>query len=125
MAFTFDLASLDAAVGKQSLLRLLVGDATENAGPRPGQANFSDEELRAFLDLEGSLRRGQAAVLEALSAQWAQYAGTYRLGPESVASQAAARYGEEAERLRKQYGRSETTDTTDNRKAFSVGVTLE
>ena len=105
MATTFDLSSQDRATYRRSQLRLLIGDSAENDGPRPGQANFQDAELDAFLALEGdNLNRGAARAFEALAAEWSRYAGTYSLGPESEASRQAEAYAARAATARELYG---------------------
>ena len=107
MTTTFDLSSQDRAVYRRSQLRLLIGDAAENDGPRPGQANFQDGELDAFLDLEGdSLNRAAARAFEVLAGEWSRYAGTYSLGPESEASKQGEAFAARATTARALYGYS-------------------
>jgi hypothetical protein len=90
---------------RRSQLRLLVGDATENDGPRPGQVNFQDEELDALLLLEGDdLNRAAARVFEVLAAEWSRYAGSYRLGPESEEMRQAQAFADRALTWREMYG---------------------
>jgi hypothetical protein len=66
MGFTYDLTN---DLGR---LRLLVGDTVLNAGIKPDQSNYSDEELQAFLDRAGGdLNVGAAELLETLARVWA------------------------------------------------------
>lgn len=117
MTTTFDLSSGDYATYRRSQLRLLVGDATENDGPRPGQRNFQDEELDTFLLLEGdSFNRTVALVFETLAGEWSRYAGSYRLGPESEEGRQAAAFAERAKTLRDMHGY-----TTDGVEAAGEG----
>lgn len=105
MSFTFVLSSDDYAVHRRSLLRLLIGDTTENDGPRPNRANFQDDELDAFVLLEAdNLDRASARAIEALAAQWARYAGSYRLGPESEEMRQSAAFADRAKEMRSVHG---------------------
>ena len=105
MTTTFDLTNENRAIFRRSQLRLLVGDTTEADGPRPNQANFQDDELDAFLLLEGdNLDRAAARIFETLAAEWSRYAGSYRLGPESEEARQADAFAKRAETLRTMYG---------------------
>lgn len=105
MATTFDLSSQDRATYRRSQLRLLIGDTTQDDGPRPGQTNFQDDELDALLSLEGDdLNRATARAYETLAGEWSRYAGTYSLGPESEASRQAEAFAARAATARELYG---------------------
>ena len=105
MSATFDLSSANYGVHRRSLLRLLIGDATENDGPRPGRANFDDGELDTLLLLEGgNLDRAAARAFEVLAGQWARHAGSYRLGPESEEMRQSTAYADRAKDLRAIHG---------------------
>lgn len=105
MATTFDLTNTDATIFQRSQFRLLIGDATENDGPRPGQANFQDDELDTFVLLEnGNLNRAVARAFEVLAAEWSRLAGSYRLGPESEEMRQAAAFADRAKTARELYG---------------------
>jgi hypothetical protein len=56
--FTYDVSS-DAG-----LVRLDIGDTQEACGPLPDKANFSDEEISALIQREGSVKRAASADLE-------------------------------------------------------------
>lgn len=104
MTFSYDLDASGAPLTR-ARLRLAIGDTAEGSGPRPNGANYADEELSAFLFLEnGNLSRAQARALETLAGEWARYAGSYRLGPESGESLTAVRYAEQAAQLRRLAG---------------------
>lgn len=95
MSFTYDLTT---NIGK---LRLALGDTTDGAGVRPDGANLEDEELDAFLALEGdNVDLATARACEVLATQWANVADL-QVGPrrESL-SQIAVRYAERAKALR-------------------------
>ncbi len=102
MAFTYDLAT---DTGK---LRLEVGDTTEDSGPRPLNANFSDEELTHFLSEEGTVGRAAARCCEVLATEWSRKAGSERLGPRSFARNQAGEYRTAAALLRAQHGYPES-----------------
>jgi len=112
MSFTFDLSSDDYDTHRRSLLRLLIGDSTENDGPRPNRANFQDDELDAFVLLEAdNLDRAAARAIEALAAQWARYAGSYRLGPESEEMRQSAAFADRAKEMRAVHGFTTADDS--------------
>lgn len=115
MTTTFDLSNTDYTVYRRSQLRLLVGDATENDGPRPNQGNYDDAELDAFLELEGDdLNRAAARVFETLAAEWSRYAGSYRLGPESEEARQGDAFAARATMLRNRYGYTYDSDSADS-----------
>lgn len=112
MSTTFDLSSANYGVHRRSLLRLLIGDATENDGPRPNQANFDDGELDTLLLLEsGNLDRAAARAFEVLAGQWARHAGSYRLGPESEEMRQSAAFADRAKDLRGIHGYTTVDDS--------------
>lgn len=111
MTIDFNLDSPDYQTYQRSQLRLLIGDAAENDGPRPNMGNYQDEELDVFLRLErGDLNRTAARAFETLAAEWSRYAGTYRLGPESEEMRQAAEFAGRAAALRGQYGYTSTAE---------------
>lgn len=119
MTTTFDLTSPDFTVYRRSQLRLLIGDATENDGPRPGQANYSDAELDAFIELEGdNMNRAAARALETLAAEWARYAGSYRLGPESEEARQSDTFAARAKVARELYGYTPDSEGDETDAAF-------
>lgn len=102
MAFTYDLTT-DA--GK---LRLEIGDTAEDNGPRPNNANFSDEEIAHFLSEEGTTGRAAARCCEVLAREWSRKAGSERLGPRSFARNQSDAYQKQADLLRAQHGYPES-----------------
>ena len=100
MTFTY-VGDLSTDLDK---VRFYIQDTTENSGPKPGNANFTDEELGGLITLEGSWQRGVAAGFEALAASWAFYADR-AAGPRREAfSQIAARYQKLAQEWRAKHG---------------------
>lgn len=119
MTTTFDLTSSDYTVYRRSQLRLLIGDATENDGPRPGQANYTDAELDAFIEMEGdNMNRATARAMETLAAEWARYAGSYRLGPESEEARQSETFAARAKTARDLYGYTSDVEGGDNDAGF-------
>ncbi len=111
MTINFSLDSSDYDTHVRSQLRLLIGDAAENDGPRPNMGNYQDEELAVFLRLErDDLNRAAARAFETLAAEWSRYAGTYRLGPESEEMRQAAEFSSRAAALRAHYGHTSTAE---------------
>jgi hypothetical protein len=70
MAFTYD----DALTADRDRVRFALQDTEIDSGPKPGNGNFSDNELSGLVTLEGEWQRAVAAGFEALAAIWTQYA---------------------------------------------------
>jgi H+/Cl- antiporter ClcA len=54
-------------------VRLYIADTEENSGPRPGKANYSDDEVLAVITAEGSWARAVAGFFEILAGEWGPY----------------------------------------------------
>lgn len=67
MAFTYseDLSN------DRDKVRFNIGDTVEDAGVRPKRKNFSDAEIDAVINLEGSWQLAVANCLESLATAWA------------------------------------------------------
>ena len=77
--------------------RFHVQDVTENDGPRPARANFSDEEIDGANDIAGSWQRTVYILLQTLATAWSRYADI-AAGPRRESfSQIAESYREQAE----------------------------
>lgn len=99
MSFTVNVATL---IGK---VRVLVGDDKEGAGPLPDGTNFSDDQIKFFLDEEDQSYGAAAALAcENLALRYAPLVDT-SVGPrrESL-SQARKAFAEQAMTLREQFG---------------------
>lgn len=70
MAFTYD----DTLSDDRDRVRFALQDTAIDAGPKPGGANLSDNEITGLVTLEGEWQRAVAAGFEALTAIWTQYA---------------------------------------------------
>lgn len=97
-AFTTDL---DDDIGQ---LRLELGDDVSGSGVKPDGSNFTDAQLQAFLDREGSVMRALAAACENLARRWSLVANI-TVGPRSEQlGQIAGQWSKRGEELRDQYG---------------------
>lgn len=102
MAFTYS----DTLATDRDKVRFYLQDVTEDSGPLPDDANFSDNEIAGLVTAEGSWQKALAAACEALAAAWAGYAD-WQAGPRREnASQISARWAQKAKELRDQYGAS-------------------
>lgn len=105
--FSYDLTHEDATIASRSEVRLLVGDTQQDAGPRPGDRNYSDTEIDYFLAQEaGHIQRAAALCLETLASEWAKEAQKQALGPASSEARQASAFAERAAALRRAYGYS-------------------
>ncbi len=106
--------SLNDDIGK---VRLGIGDRVEDAGPRPDNANFTDEELQFLVDNEGTWQRAIAAALEILSHEWARVADLTVGDRKEAFGMVSKQYASRAESIREVHGGSSTS------AAYSVGLT--
>ena len=68
MAFTYDITS------DRGRVRLLLGDATQDKGPRPRKTNFADSEIDYFLTTQsGGINKSVAMGLDVLGNEWLSY----------------------------------------------------
>lgn len=85
-------------------VRFTIRDTTENEGPRPEGANFSDEELAALITTEGIWQRAVASALESLAVEWTSLP-TYSADNFSVSnSHIALGYSRQAKEWRDKWG---------------------
>ena len=54
-------------------VRLYLQDTVGEHGPKPGDKNFTDDEIAGLISLEGSWQRAVAAGFEILAAAWTRY----------------------------------------------------
>ena len=113
MNFTYDPFGSDdeKAVAR---VRPIIGDTRKERGPRPAptdrpqDSNYSDEEvLAALAEEDGHKMKAAALIYEYLVAEWAQFAGTHKLGPESREYRASELYAMQAKTLRDTYGHTD------------------
>ena len=104
MAFSY---TTDSTATGRDYIRFRIRDTTENAGPLPGGANFSDAELDMIITAEeDSWQRGVAACYEALAAAWAPHPSWTADGMSISQGQTPIAFDKLAARWRKLYGGS-------------------
>ena len=109
MAYTYDLTT------DRGKVRLAIGDAIENSGPRPTGINYSDAEIDYFLDA-GSINGAVALAFETLAGAWSSYAISEKEGEVSYdAKEVAKQYAARA----KQYRRSGGTFVLERQDAWT------
>jgi len=102
MAFTYT----DSLSTNRDKVRFHIQDVTEDSGPKPDDANFSDNEINGLVTIEGSWQAAVAACFETLAGLWAREVDI-TVGPRREAfGQVAKRYGALAKEWRDRYGPS-------------------
>lgn len=101
MAFTYS----NSLSTDRDKVRFYIQDTVSNAGPKPGDANFSDEEIAGLLAAEGSWQRAVAAAFETLAAAWRRYPSFDADGLRLNRTDIADGYAAQAQVWRKRYGR--------------------
>lgn len=76
-------------------IRFQIQDTVSGSGPKPADANFTDEELNGLKTVEGTWQRTVAACYEVLGNAWAKH-------PDFTADGTTARQGQIADHYRKQ-----------------------
>jgi len=104
MSFTYS----DDLLLERDRIRFAVGDTTEEAGPKPEDANYTDEELAGLLAIEGTWQRTAAAVFENLAGLWSRHVTFSAAGMSANQSDIAAQYRLSATEWRQQWGGSST-----------------
>jgi len=92
MTFTYQ-GTLEAAIDR---VRFALDDTVQDAGPLPGSANFSDEEIAGLVSLEGSWTLAVAAGFERLAAAWARHVSFTADETQVAQSDIAKRYEAQA-----------------------------
>ena len=121
MAFTYvgDLSTdLDSA-------RVYLQDITENSGPLPADANFSDATLNGLISSEGTWQRAVAAGFELLAAAWTRHVTFTADGLSLSRSDIADGYAEKAALWRKRWGSASGQIGTLDREDAYTGTTTE
>ena len=108
MAFTYS----DGSGADRDNVRSAINDVTENAGPLPGQANFTDARIDALITVEGNWRRAVAAAYETLAAAWAVYTDVQVGSRHEMSHLIASRYDALAARWRDLYGKAASSANT-------------
>ena len=85
-------------------VRFHIADTMASAGPRPEDANYTDELLDPLISAAGSWQVAVAQMFDALAAEWSQYSN-FRAGPrQEDYAQIAAAYAKRAKTWRDDYG---------------------
>jgi hypothetical protein len=100
MGFTY----LGTLATNRDRVRFHVGDVTEDGGPRPADANFSDAEIDQVITDEGTWQRAVASCFERLAAEWTRYPTFRADGLALNRTDIAKGYRADAELWRKRYG---------------------
>lgn len=85
-------------------IRFHINDTTASAGPKPGNANFTDAELDGLRTIEGSWQRTVAACFEVLANAWAKHPDFTADGTSVKQNQTAAEYRKSALEWRSRFG---------------------
>ena len=96
MAFTY----VDDLSTNRDKVRFSIRDTTEDSGPRPGGANFSDAEIAGLISIEGTWRRAVTAAFDTLAAEWSKYADVAAGPHRESLSQIAKSYRQQADEWR-------------------------
>lgn len=99
MTFTY-VGDLSTDLDK---IRFNVQDTVESSGPKPGDGNFTDEEIAGAITQAGDWERAVAVLFEALAAVWTRHADI-RVGPRQQSfSQVAGGFRKQAEKWKKDH----------------------
>ena len=85
-------------------VRFYIGDKVVSAGPRPGDGNYTDNEITGLVSVEGSWERAVAAAFETLAAEWIRYPSFQADNFAISRSHIAKNYQEQASVWRKRHG---------------------
>ncbi len=105
MAFTYT----DTLTSSADKVRFYLQDTVEDSGPKPADANFSDNEIAGLITAEGSWGKAVAAGFEALAAAWRRYPTFQADGLRLDRTAIADGYDKKALEWRKRYGVAGTT----------------
>ena len=105
MAFTYT----DTLATDRDKIRFYLQDTVENSGPKPADANFSDNEIAGLVTAEGAWGKAVAAGFEALAAAWRRYPSFQADGLRLDRTAIAKGYDQAALYWRSQYGVAGTT----------------
>lgn len=84
-------------------IRFEIGDTVEDAGVKPGNSNYSDEEINGILAIEETVGATVARLYGNLASLWGKYVDS-KIGPrDEKLSQVAASYRALAKQWRDDY----------------------
>jgi len=90
-------------------VRFAVGDTVSGSGKRPGDGNFTDDEINGLISAEGTWQRAVAACFEALAAEWSTHVTFDADGVSVSQSDIAKQHREAAKEWRGRFGVTGTT----------------
>lgn len=100
MAFTYS----DDLSTDRDKVRFHLQDTTDGSGPKPGDGNFTDNEIDGLIEVAGSWQRAVAAGLRALASAWRRYPDFKADGLKLSRSDIAEGYDEAAGAWEKRFG---------------------
>jgi hypothetical protein len=100
MAFNYD----DTLATDLAKVRFFIGDKVANGGPRPGDGNFTDEEITGVLTVGDSWEETVADMLDTLATEWVRYPSFQADNFAISRSHIAKNFQAQAEAWRKQHG---------------------
>ena len=116
MSFTYT----DTLSTSRDKVRFYLQDTEYNAGPKPADGNFSDEELDGLITVEGTWQRAVAAGFETLASAWRRYPSFTADGLQLSRSHIADGYAAQAKEWRKLYGSAASTTRAGSRAVTRV-----
>jgi hypothetical protein len=105
MSFSYD----DTMTADVDKVRFGLQDTELSKGPKPGNANFTNDEIDALLSMENSWQLAVAAGFEKLAAAWARHTSFSVVNGSFTRSDAAKQYLAMAKEWREKYGESITS----------------
>ena len=100
---------LDTLATDRDRVRFAIGDTIEDSGPKPEDANYSDEELAGLMAIEGTWQRATASAFENLASLWARHVDFSADGMSASLSNVAEQYRASAKEWRQKYGGGSTS----------------
>lgn len=116
MSFTYT----DKLSDSRSKVRFYLQDTVVNEGPKPGDENFSDEEIDGLIAVEGDWQRAVAAGFEILASAWARYPNFSADGLQVNRSDISRSYANQAAAWRKLYGSTASTSKAGSRAVTRI-----
>lgn len=116
MTFTYT----DTLDEDRDKVRFYLQDVVMGAGPKPGDGNFTDEELDGLITVEGDWQRAVAAGFETLAAAWRRYPSFSADGLQLSRSDIARGYADQATEWRTKYGSATSTSRAGSRAVTKV-----
>jgi hypothetical protein len=94
----------DALATNRDKVRFHLQDTVTGSGPKPGDVNFTDDEINGLVTAEGSWQRAVAAGFEILASAWMRYPSFRTDAIGFNRSDIAKGYQEQAKSWRNRFG---------------------